>query len=201
MNKTLILIFILSKLLSFGQSSDSSVYFLFKDQENIESIIFHQDFYLNGNVKREGWFVKEKPVEKSKIHIALKTPPGSLLSVGVWKTYYRNGNVLSVDSFGINDTMITRFHFYKKNGFIDRIVIIKPLTLLYTSNDKFFGSVSNYEWMKKYIYYKNKLAVETFFTYKMKPSGIWKYYHNDNVIYTEEYDEKGKCINRKKYGT
>jgi hypothetical protein len=114
--KTFILtIYFISRLIqAYGQEKDSSLYFFYIKQDNIDTVVYQKEFYKNGNIKNEGWKITEKPLDKSKLTSEVIPPYGIDFGFGVWKTYYKGGQVSSIDSNGVNDTAVKRQYFLQQ---------------------------------------------------------------------------------------
>ena len=200
--QTMLIILSLIGVNLYGQISDSSIYFLYKDKKNVISVQYEKTYYPCDSLKHEGWMVNELPTLKSEISNHADSINGSSYTFGVWKFYYKNGKISSIDSNGVSDTAIKRQYFYAKSGCLKKIIIIKPLTTTYKTNDmKFAGPVKRYEWLKRIKYDCNGILIEEFFSPSQQPSGTWKYYKKGKLIKTKAFDGDGRCIKTERHHT
>jgi antitoxin component YwqK of YwqJK toxin-antitoxin module len=186
----------------FGQISDSTIYFKYKDKPTLYSVQYEKTYYSNGKLKFEGWMVQEKPVKKPTLFVINDSVNILGCAMGVWKRYYKNGSLLAIDSNGISDTSIMKHYIYSKNGCLRQILTAKPLTVPYKISDsKFGGEIKHYKWLTRQYYKCSEILWEEFYINSGQRSGTWRYYKKNTLDWTEEYGKDGHRTGTKKYGT
>jgi antitoxin component YwqK of YwqJK toxin-antitoxin module len=213
-NGGFISIWILSAILFFnictisGQSVDSTIYYLYKDKKNVTGVEYITDYYKNGQLKSEGWIVYEKASSQSEI-VQINNWANYDTVVhkfGVWKSYYKRGQISEIDSLGNYSSDIVKDYYYfepvsEGQNCLWKIVTFKPAVSISDVNDKWrFVNENDVEWIH-FQYFRLKCNIiqrEEHFTGTKIKSGTWKWYKKGKLSKTKEYKD-GKKIAKKKF--
>jgi antitoxin component YwqK of YwqJK toxin-antitoxin module len=102
--------FVLLLTLSCYAQIDSSIYYFFSSKDKFPNVtdVYHSRIYFTNNqLKSEGWIVEEKAGSTATI-LSFEKSTDNILTLhkfGIWKYYYRNGDVKAIDTI-----------FYDENG-------------------------------------------------------------------------------------
>lgn len=194
----------------FGQSSDSTIYHIYKTKKNVTGVKYVKDYYANGQLKSEGWMVLEKSSPESEIIQVSNWANYDTIEhrFGVWKSYYKDGKISEIDSIGKYKNELVKEYFYNGTTFngkncLLRIATFKPLVSIDKVSKKWYASKQDdIEWIH-FQYFSSKcniIAKEEYFIGNNIKSGTWKWYKKGSLTKTQEYKD-GKLIAEKKYGT
>lgn len=188
---------------SFAQENDSSIYKHFIKLKNVIDVKYTRDYFPKGQLKAEGWLVIEKPSSESEIVNVENYDKYSVLEwkYGVWKRYFKSGNIAGIDSMGNLPNSESHQYDYNEKGCLTKIVYVKEKDSIKIETGLFSDySLRNAEWIT-FIYFDcdGILKEESFSPANVK-NGMWKWYKNGKLINTKEYKDN-KLVENKKYGT
>lgn len=86
---------------------DSAVFYNYIKYSGITKVRYVTKKYSKKKIKEEGWIVYYKNAANSKIFKIKDAPPDQeyQFKVGIWKGYYKKGNIQYIDSAIVNDSL------------------------------------------------------------------------------------------------
>lgn len=196
MKKLLIPFLLFSFSTAFAQ--DSATYFEFIKYPEVTKIFYVQKTYGNKKIKEEGWVVRYKNANESKIFRVKGAPPEQEFEfkIGNWKGYYKNGVASYTDTafiasdstgniisyFDQKGRIIEKYYNYslKEVDYINTSV--PPLKAPYnnTLNSKDSGNISIH-----IIYYANGKIKSICKFCNTKPCGADKHFDENGKLEKE----------------
>lgn len=174
-------------------------YVLEKNHHILDSL--YQSFYENGNLKSQGYYVKNKPngkwayyFENGKVSMEGNLKDGEY--EGVWTYYYENGNTNMKGEVNHGSREGEWIYFYE-NGKIKSIGHYKKNnkegTWKYFYEDGAFKAEAVYENDKGLYqeYYQTGELKSEGNIIDGKSNGLWKYYYKSGKLKAEGYEKNG----------
>lgn len=189
--------------LSYAQENDSSVYKDFIKIDNVIDVKYHRDYYQKGQLKSEGWLVCEQSSPESEIVKVENYANYPVLEYkyGVWKRYYKSGNIAGIDSMGTLPNSESHQYDYNEKGCLTKIVFVKEKDSIKIETGMFSEySLRNAERITFKYYDCDGILKEESFSPENVKNGTWKWYKNAKLYKIKEYKD-GKLVKAKKYGT
>lgn len=202
MRKNIVLAFGLSQVLNFITLAacaqiDSAVYHQIKNDKRILGIHYAQVLFKNGKVKEEGWEYKKENNRTDGKHWGEQYDkfPVIIFRVGVWKEYYKNGNLKMLGNIPLEeDSTRNEKHFNRKGELVYEFYFSGKEEKDYKLTEK--GRRRKLKNYKKKEYRKGKLWLEEGYR-NGKKDGEWKEYIKEGQTIITEYNE-GKKVKRTK---
>jgi antitoxin component YwqK of YwqJK toxin-antitoxin module len=171
--------------------------------ENVVDVKYARDYFPKGQLKSEGWLVCENPSPESDIVKVENYDNYPLLEYkyGVWKRYYKSGNIAGIDSMGNLPNSASHQYDYNEQGCLTKIVFVKEKDSIKIETGMFSEySLSNTERITFKYYDCDGILKEESFSPENVKNGTWKWYKNGKLFKTKEYKD-GKLLKAKKYDT
>lgn len=187
---------------SFAQENDSSIYKHFIKLKNVIDVKYARDYFPKGQLKAEGWLVLEKPSSESDIVNVENYDKYSVLEwkYGVWKRYFKSGNIAGIDSMGNHPNSESHQYDYNEKGCLTKIVYVKEKDSIKIETGLLSDySLRNTEWITLKYYDCDGLLKEENFSPANVKNGMWKWYKNGKLINTKKYKDN-KLVETIKYG-
>ena len=202
MKNILTLISIIITLCGFGQSIDSTTYYLYSNDPNIDSITYKKQFYSNGQLKEKGWVLF---CSKDNNYITFDSMTNFdcfsnvEFKVGEYMYYHKNGSIECIlkNPIEVSDTTYM-FVYNSKNELVSEEKFIESSIIkLRCRNLK-----SKWYTLKDYKYYqfkhfsKGKLTSEGYYNHRYLKTDCWKTYNKKGEVVKERLYKNDKLLKK-----
>ncbi len=198
----LILALIFCSVICSTQNVDSTTYYWFKKDNNIDSVYYHTEYYKSGKIKEEGWVISYcKNNDYRTIHnntdydcfTSIEEPVGKNLF------YHRNGTIeyLIESPIYVNDTGFMTI-YNSKGEIISKDTFVESPIVIIKCNPKkrVWPNYPKYEYFHFINYSKGRVKSEGFFINDFEKTGCWKTYNKNGEVKKEHYYLNNKLIDR-----
>ncbi len=145
---------------------------------------FQKKTYRNKNTKTEGKISQRQFSSDYDLQFM----------VGMWKSYYRNGQLKDSIYYDINSQIVGTTKSFYKNGFLRRITDFDTLAhFKYKNNVVLSQVIVKHDGYYKKVYSKHKkdLLLNEGLIMNYRKTGQWKYYNDSGKLTKEVFYEDG----------
>lgn len=199
--RTIVIAFVLFCIKSFSsaQSIDSSINKMYINKNNVLNVKYIKNTFSNGHSKLEGWIVYEKSTEFSEILMLINWKRYKIIGhkFGVWKRFYRTGQVKEIDSMGFNKSDVCKQYDFNKAGCLIKSVKIQPLVYVDYLNRSWAYTLDDFAFINLTFFDCLGIKHQECFQNNFYRSGTWNWYKKGKLVKTKTYQER-KLIETKR---
>ncbi len=194
------LILVVASLLLVAQEIDSTAYFWFINDPDIDSVFYQANYYDSGQLYEEGWVLmmsRNNTYKSFHPSTDFDCIPSVRVFVGKHVFYYKNGSIETILSYPRNTSDTVNMIFYDKKGAVEAIdkFIERPIIQIECSE----GESQSEKYFKYYHfenYSKGALKSEGCYFGNYLKIGCWKYYKKNGELKKQKYFENDQMIRK-----